>query len=104
MGLQVLGSCADADTYNPVKIVKLQVQVDGALFDNGFAIKTDQSVVAEDTPGNQYGVDLWLNDGNGTALKTGSLTKQALPPLVTIFGPGMLTRAKSILTLLQLRL
>ena len=87
-------SHADVDTYSAVDHVDIQVQVDGAPFNNHFTISSDDSVVAEDTPGNQYGVDFWLNDGKGNALKTSPLTLQTLPPLVTIFGPGMITRIK----------
>ena len=94
----LLGSCADVDTYSAVDHVEIQVQVEGAPFNNHFTIGSDQSVVAEDTPGNQYGVDFWLNDGKGNALKTSPLTKQPLTPLVTIFGPGMLTVLISMLT------
>ena len=74
--------------------VEIQVQVDGAPFHNHFTISSDDSVVAEDTPGNQYGVDFWLNDGGGNALKFSPLTAQTLSPLVTIFGPGKLTVPK----------
>ena len=74
----------------------IQVQVDGAPFNNHFTVGSDDSVVAEDTPGNQYGVDFWLNDGKGNALKTSPLTKQPLTPLVTIFGPGMLAKVFSL--------
>ncbi|KAK9826320.1 hypothetical protein WJX74_008622 [Apatococcus lobatus] len=79
---------SDVDSYNPVDHVEIQVQVDGAPFNNHFTIGSDQSVVAEDTPGNKYGVDFWLNDGKGNAVKTNPFTQQPWPPLVTIFGPG----------------
>ncbi|KAK9826235.1 hypothetical protein WJX74_001814 [Apatococcus lobatus] len=63
-------------------------RVDGGPFNNHFTIGSDDSVVAEDTPGNQYGVDFWLNDCKGNAVKTNPFTKQPSPHLVTIFGPG----------------
>lgn len=83
---------ADADTYNPVDHVDVQVQVDGAPNTNHFTISSDESVIAEDTPGNQYGVDFWLNDGKGNPVKTNPLTKAPSPPLVTIFGPSKLQK------------
>lgn len=83
-------ACADDDSYNPVDHVDIQVQVDGAPFNNHFTVPSDVSVIAVDTPGNQYGVDFWLNDGKGNAVTTNPLTKTPWPPLVTIFGPGRL--------------
>ncbi|KAK9824925.1 hypothetical protein WJX74_007263 [Apatococcus lobatus] len=82
---------SDVDEYNFVDHVDITVQVEGAPFSNWFKIYSDDSVVAEDTPGNKYGVDFWLNDGNGKPVKTardsaGNIV--ATPPLVTIFGPG----------------
>ncbi len=77
---------ADVDTYSYVDHVDVQVQVAGAPFNNHFTISSDQSVIAEDTPGNQYGVDFWLNDGKGNPVKTAF--GQSIPSLVTIFGPG----------------
>lgn len=79
--------CADVDEYNAVDHVDVTVQVLGAPFSNGFKINSDDSVVAEDTPGNKYGVDFWLNDGSGKPLKTDP-SGVTLSPLVTIFGPG----------------
>ncbi|KAK9866403.1 hypothetical protein WJX84_000793 [Apatococcus fuscideae] len=66
--------------------IDITVQVDGAPYSNWFRIYSDQSVIAEDTPGNQYGVDFWLNDGSGKPVKT--FDGVATPSLVTIFGPG----------------
>lgn len=77
---------ADVDTYNYVDHIDVTVQVDGAPFSNHFTISSDQSVIAEDTPGNQYGVDFWINDGKGNPVKT--YFGLPTPPLVTIFGPG----------------
>ncbi|KAK9826325.1 hypothetical protein WJX74_009172 [Apatococcus lobatus] len=75
---------SDFDSYsNKVDEVEVQVQVEGAPFHNHFSIASDDSLVAEDNPDNIYGVDFWLNDGNGNALKS-----KALLPYVTIFGPG----------------
>ena len=79
--------CADVDEYNPVDHVDVTVQVLNAPFGNTFTIRSDQSVVAEDTPNNKYGVDFWLNDGHGNPVKTDSVLG-TLNPLMTIFGPG----------------
>ncbi len=84
--LEISKLCADVDTYNPVDHVDVQVQVDGAPFNNHFTIPSDASVIAVDTPGNQYGVDFWLNDGKGNPVMV--IFGQKVPPLVTIFGPG----------------
>lgn len=81
---------ADVDSYNPVDHVDIQVQVDGAPFNNHFTVPSDASVIAADTPGNQYGVDFWLNDGKGNPVTTNPFTHTPWPPLVTIFGPGRL--------------
>ncbi|KAK9826962.1 hypothetical protein WJX74_001887 [Apatococcus lobatus] len=77
---------SDGDTYSPVGLVHVQVQVDGAPLSNNFTIQSDKSVIAEDTPDNQYGVVFWLNDGKGNPDK-GNPDKPA-QSLVTIFGPG----------------
>ncbi|KAK9817501.1 hypothetical protein WJX74_002991 [Apatococcus lobatus] len=82
---------SDVDTYSYVDNVNVVVQVDGAPFNNWFKIASDDSVVAEDTPGNEYGVDFWVTDGDGKAIKTNPLVTEPdtpWPPLVTIFGPG----------------
>ncbi|KAK9819096.1 hypothetical protein WJX74_000052 [Apatococcus lobatus] len=77
---------SDVDTYSYMDHIDITVQVDGAPYSNWFRIYSDQSVIAEDTPGNQYGVDFWLNDGSGKPVKT--FDGVATPSLVTIFGPG----------------
>ncbi|KAK9826246.1 hypothetical protein WJX74_002263 [Apatococcus lobatus] len=79
---------SDVDSYSPVDHVEVKVQVDGASFGNHFTVVSDQNVIAEDTPGNKFGVDFWPNDGKGNSVKTNPFTQQPSSPLVTIFGPG----------------
>ena len=72
----------------PVDHIDVTVMVDGAPFSNHFTILSDQSVISIDTPGNQYGVDFWLNDGSGNPVYGNG-------PLVTIFGPGEPSRLQN---------
>lgn len=64
--------------------VNVNVQIEGAPNSNHFGINSDASVVAEDSPDNDLGLDFWLNDGAGNPFKRGIYST----PLMTIFGPG----------------
>ena len=81
------------DTYNPKDNVNLDVQVQDAEFSNHFMVDGDTSVIAQDTPGNKYGVDFYeaskVDESKGKPILTKQLGGETVSALKTrIFAPG----------------
>eukprot|EP00891_Asterochloris_glomerata_P000973 jgi/Astpho2/973/Aster-00804 len=58
------------DQYGPLTTpVTITVTVLDAPNNNHFNIAQDKSVIADDSPLDAYGVDFWLNDGNGSPVR-----------------------------------
>ena len=57
-------------------------QVAGDPVKSHAIISSDQRVMAEDTPGNQYAVNFWLNNGKETPVKIQFLLRQGRNPSV----------------------